>query len=133
MLSTKDSKLPETVPEMMLRFVGPFTIVEKVSDSSTVKLELTSRFQRLKNTVYNVSKLRPYHIRDECFNNEVAPPAPIVHPDCEFYQVDRTVSSHVVWKGYDNPASDSWLSFRELTTPFLHQLMREFDLTNSNS
>ena len=83
MLSTKDLKLPETIPKMMLRLVGPFTIVEKVTDS-TVKLELTSGFQRLKNTMFNDSKLRPYHIRDECFNNKVAPPAPMVHPDGEF-------------------------------------------------
>jgi len=141
MLSTKDLKLPETVPKMMLRFVGPFTIVEKVSDS-TVKLELTSRFQRLKNTVFNVSKLRPYHIRDECFNTKVAPPDPIVRSDGEFYEVDRILARRgkgrrvqylIRWKGYDNPASDSWLSFRELTTPFLRQLIREFNLTNTNS
>ena len=116
--------------------------MEKVSDS-TVKLELTSRFQRLKNTVFNVSKLRPYHLRDECFNTKVStPPEPIVRPDGEFYEVDRILARRgkgrrvqylIRWKGYDNPASDSWLSFRELATPFLRQLVCEFNLTNSNS
>ena len=57
--------------------------MEKVSDS-TVKLELTFRFQRLKNTVFNVSKLRLYHLRDECFNNKVKQPDPFVHLDGEF-------------------------------------------------
>jgi len=136
MLSTRDLKLPETVAKMKLRFVGPFKIHEKVSDSS-VRLEFTSRFQHLKKTVFNVSKLRPYYVRDVDLENSVAPPLPLIQQDGDFYEVERILARRgkgnrvqylVKWKGYDQSSDNSWLHSREFTTDVLKKMIRDFNL-----
>eukprot|EP00960_Hanusia_phi_P015779 464781-Hanusia_phi.AAC.2 len=112
----EDIQLPENVPKLRKKFIGPLKIISKPSDSK-VRLHFPPRFKHLKDVLYNVSKLRPYYLRDQTFKLSSEPPAPILTQDGEFYEVKKLLRRRgkanrteylVRCEGYDDPKDDSW-------------------------
>lgn len=110
MLSTRDLKLHESMGKMIM---------------AAVDLEFTPRFQHMKNTVFNVAKLRPYYFRGVSLDDSEPPPLPLIQRDGHYFEVDRILPRRgknnrvqylVRWKGYDKSSDDSWLSTREFRT-----------------
>jgi len=136
-LSTANLNLPDAAAKLNPRFVGPFRILEFVSDN-TVRLDVSaSRFASIRNSVVNIKWLRPHSERDPAYQAPALPPAPLVTRQGLEYEVDSILSMRrrgrgvqylVKWTGYDQARENSWLPARELLSkPGLRQLVRQFE------
>ena len=89
------------------RQIGPFEIVEKLSDI-TFRLKLTPYHKGI-HPVFHASKLYPYK-ESKIPGQRPPPPKPVMRKGCEEYEVEKVVSHRVYyrkmqylvkWKGYD--------------------------------
>ena len=114
-LATNNLKMDNQAPKLAPKFIGPFTIIEKVGEVA-YKLELPRTMSI--HPVFHVSKLRLYKDQSEKFPSrlpDITRPLPIVRESNEQmeWEVDRIVDHRyrgkgkskrleylVLWKGY---------------------------------
>ena len=105
--------IPEQVNKLRTKFVGPYSIIERVGKVA-YKLELPPELRRRRiHPVFHVSLLKPYIVSDRFVDRDEPRPPPddIDEDGVERYEVDRiigkrvrgrnrTVQYLVLWKGY---------------------------------
>lgn len=135
-LSTANLNLPDASAKLNPRFVGPFRILEFVSDN-TVRLEVSSRFASIRNTVINIKWLRPHVDRDPAYMSPDLPPDPLVTRDGLEYEIENILSKRrrgrgiqylVKWTGYNQASESTWLPAHLLQRKTgLRELIRQFE------
>ena len=110
-LLAKDIKIHQKSPKLGPRYLGPFTILERIGDLD-YRLELPTSLKI--NPVFHVDRLAPWHDNGL---DKPPPPEPVEVDGEEEYEVERVLDSRlfrrqlqylVKWKGY--PDSDnSWI------------------------
>lgn len=113
-LKLRDSKDTSTTAKLLPRWVGPFTVIEKIGRAA-YKLKLPEGWRV--HPVFHVSLMKPYQT-----DGRVQPPLPNLIDGEVFFLIDRILDHRVVkkgrkasheylirWLGY-GPEHDSWIS-----------------------